>query len=267
MFRQLARSVRVAGHILTGLLICMLWLAPLAALQRNGSRNHRARIISSWMRKLLAMLSARVVLYGQPAPGPVLLVANHVSWLDIPCVLGSVEAIFVAKDDVARWPVIGWLASAVGTIYLERGFGTTEALARMVAALRDGERVMIFPEGTSTDGATVRMFHARLYQAAIETGAPVQAVAIRYPAPPDRPSKVPFVGDDSFIDHLWRLLKEPVIEAELRFLPPCQSVSQTRRALASLTQQQIANVLRRPSTSATTTTSDFRDEVITRRLA
>ena len=175
MIRQFARSVRVAGHILAGLVIAMLWLAPLAALQRTGSRYHRARIVRSWMRRLLAMLSARVLLHGQPVPGPALLVANHVSWLDIPCVLGSVEAIFVAKDDVARWPVIGRLASTAGTIFLQRGFGTTEALARMVAALRDGERVMIFPEGTSTDGTIVRTFHARLYQAAIETGAPVQA--------------------------------------------------------------------------------------------
>lgn len=242
--RRFVRGLRVAWHILRGLVIVILWFAPLVRFFPQRSRAHRARVIQAWMQRLLRLLATRVRVTGNIAAGPALLVANHISWLDIPCVLGHTQARFVAKGEVARWPLIGRLSSAAGTLYLERGAGADIARARMVAALHAGERVMIFPEGTSTDGAAVRPFHARLFQAAIEAGVPVQAVAIRYPVATGRRSRVPFVGEDTFAGHLWRLLAEPAIEAELHFLAPVGAAGQSRRALATRTHAQISTLLK-----------------------
>jgi 1-acyl-sn-glycerol-3-phosphate acyltransferase len=108
-------------------------------------------------------------------------VANHVSWLDIPCLLALIDATFVAKDEVARWPLVGDLAVQVDTIFFPRGEGQAQAAAeRMMWHLVRRRSVMFFPEGTTTDGTTVRHFHSRLFQAATRTGTSVQPIAIRY---------------------------------------------------------------------------------------
>lgn len=237
--RRIARGLRVVGHITLGLLLCALWLAPAARLHPTTD-HRRTQIVRWWMRRLVSILAVRVVIHGAPSPGPLLFVANHISWLDIPCLLSTVDALFVAKREVARWPIIGRLATCAGTIFLERGLGADTATADMTTALVRGQSVVIFPEGTSTDGTGVRPFHARLYQAAISATVPVQAVAIRYPHAADSQARVPFVGDDAFVPHLWRLLGEPCIDAEIRFLPLRPSHGAERRALADATRHLIA---------------------------
>jgi len=176
-------------------------------------------------------------------PAPALVVANHISWLDIPCLFACTDGVFVAKRDVARWPLIGALAAAVGTLFLARGQESSTAAERMTWLLAAGERVVIFPEGTSTDGAGVSIFHARLFQAAIRAGSAVQAVAIHYPHAHGLHPLVPFVGNDEFIHHLWRLLGEETIEAQIRFCAPLPAAGQERRVLAAQSRRQICNAL------------------------
>jgi 1-acyl-sn-glycerol-3-phosphate acyltransferase len=215
-------------------------LGLLAAIASRHERTERTRWVRWWMRRLLRGLGVQVHEHGLPHGAPTLLVANHVSWLDIPCLLARADGVFVAKAEVADWPLIGRLATGVGTLFLERGCGAAATVAQMSAVLAAGENVAIFPEGTSTDGRAVRAFHARLFQAALTAAAPVQAVAIRYPHPPGgaHPT-VPFIGDDSFVPHLWRLLGEELIDVELAFLPPMPATGCGRRMLAERSRKQI----------------------------
>jgi 1-acyl-sn-glycerol-3-phosphate acyltransferase len=232
LWRRGARAVRVITHLLTGSLICALWLAPAARWWPIQARDQRFRIVRWWMRKLLAILRVQVNITGVPESAPALLVANHISWLDIPCLLGSTGATFVSKREVADWPLIGSLAGCSGTIFLERGHGAAAAIARMFDVLTARQCVVVFPEGTSTDGSRVLPFHPRLFEAAIAAAAPVQAVAIRYPRPMIDAPRIEFVGDDAFVPHLWQLLAAREIVAELIFFPARASGHRSRRELA-----------------------------------
>lgn len=243
--RRLARGAAVTMHLALAAVLVGLWLLPLRCLlNRRLATQHRQRLVRRWTRGLLHILGVRLKTSGQAIRAPALVVANHISWLDIPCLLAAQDVRFVAKTDVARWPLIGWLAGGIGTLFLARGSGAGLVADGMTFALVAGERVAIFPEGTSSDGRCVLPFHARLYQAAIRATVPVQAVAIRYPLAPDSTNPlVPFVGHDHFIRHLWRLLGEREIVAQLDFCPPLASKDVTRRQLAEQSRDQIAAVL------------------------
>jgi 1-acyl-sn-glycerol-3-phosphate acyltransferase len=211
-----------------------------------------ARTMAHWSRLLCRILNVRIVRQGAPPPGTGLLVANHISWLDIFCIAAVCPSFFLAKQEVAQWPVFGWLTRRAGTAFIQRGAdkGAREAAEQLTWRLRQGDRMVLFPEGTSTPGRSVKRFHARLFQAAIHARCPVQAVALRYPAR-DEPgginALVPFVGDDDFVSHLWRLLGEPSIPVELYFAEPLTAEGQSRDTLARLTHRQITAVLESPA--------------------
>jgi len=241
-YHRLWRALRVVEHILFGLCLCAFWLAPAMYLRPLAALRWRARIVRWWMQRLLTILAVRVEWQGEVATAPALLVANHISWLDIPCLLGCTNAVFVSKQEVAEWPIIGLLARCSGTLFLERGHGARESTLHMVAALSGQQRIVIFPEGTSTDGRRVLPFHPRLFEAAIATGAPVQAVAIRYPCT-ENPHRVEFIDDDAFVPHLWQLLAAREIVAHLFFFPPHASNDRSRSELAKHTQAEIRSIV------------------------
>ena len=218
-FRRALRALWVAAHLLLGLLLCMSALAPLRRLDPARARSVRSRLVRWWMRRLISRINVRVCTDGAPTAGPALLVANHVSWLDIPCLLQGQDMRFVAKQELAHWPVVGALAACSGTIFIARGHGADQALHEMGAALDAGHQVLVFPEGTSTDGTDVKRFHARLFEAAIAARVPVQPIAICYPIEDRLHSLVPFVRDDRFVPHLWRILGERAITAVIHFGP------------------------------------------------
>jgi 1-acyl-sn-glycerol-3-phosphate acyltransferase len=241
--RRAGRAVIIAAHVAVALCLVGAWLLPLKRFATRRWPGQRNRLTRWWMRRLLVILGVRLETAGHAAPPPALIVANHISWLDIPCLLAVTDARFVAKTEVASWPLIGWLAASAGTLFLARG-AAGAAAERMIRALATGERVAVYPEGTSTDGGSMRPFHARLYQAAIRTGVPVQAVAIRYPRAGGAINPaVPFVDDDDFVGHLWRLLGEREIVAQLHFCPPLASGNVSRRVLAGTTRRQISVAL------------------------
>jgi 1-acyl-sn-glycerol-3-phosphate acyltransferase len=195
-----------------------------------------------------------VVVDGVARARPALFVANHISWLDIPVLRAVLDCAFVSKQEVRTWPVVGGLAAHAGTVFLERG--TPAALARaadqMTWSLRQGRSVVIFPEGTTTDGRSVQRFHARLYQAAILACATVQAVALRYPDGVDgreSHAAAPFVGDMDLARHLWRLAGEDRLVARLHFCAPVAAAG-PRRALAEHTRGLILHALA-PARAAT----------------
>lgn len=197
------------------------------------------------MARLTLVLHARITIVGRPACEPVLFAANHISWLDIPCLLSAVQAVFVSKQEVAQWPVIGRLTTCAGTILIERGKGSGSATLEISSHLSRNESVVIFPEGTSTDGSDVRVFHPRLFAAAISTGATIQPIAIRYPGNSRIRSIVPFIGEDAFVPHLWRILGQDQIPVELHFLSQVSGAQLSRREMANQAHLSIRDRLTR----------------------
>lgn len=235
------RSVRLpllALHIMAGVLIAaMLGPGP----QR---RYVSTRPLAWWSRGLCRILGIQLRTQGTAHPGVALFVANHISWLDIFCIAAVCPTHFLSKQEVAGWPLFGWLCRRAGTAFIRRGGdnGAGAAMEQLVWRLRNDERVLIFPEGTSTTGETVRHFHPRLFQAAILARCPVQAIALRYPlAGGGINPVVPFVGNDELLPHLWRLLGEPGIRAELHFGQLHLSPHSSRDALARQAWQEISD--------------------------
>ena len=172
------RFARLVAHLLYGCAIEAL-VFPFV------NRARQLRIIKRWSRQLLDILHVRVHVAGAlpAAHTPTIIVANHVSWLDIWILLAVCPLRLVAKSDIRRWPLIGWLAARAGTIFIERGkrHDTARINRAIVQTLTSGERVGIFPEGTTTDGTEIKPFHASLFQPALGAGARVVTAAIRYP--------------------------------------------------------------------------------------
>lgn len=234
--RRSMRMPLLALHILAGVLIA-------AALGPGRQRRYvSTRPLTWWSQGLCRILGVRLQTRGMLHPGPALFVANHISWLDIFCIAAVCPTHFLAKQEVACWPLFGWLSQRAGTAFIRRGGenGAGAAIEQLVWRLRQGERVLVFPEGTSTTGQAVRRFFPRLFQAAILTHCPVQAIALRYPHPEGVHPFVPFVGDDALLPHLWRLLGESGIVAELHFAPVYTAPHPSRDALARLTQAEIS---------------------------
>ncbi|MBY0453790.1 MAG: 1-acyl-sn-glycerol-3-phosphate acyltransferase [Burkholderiaceae bacterium] len=221
------RLLRVAAHIGTGLAIVLLRFARLSPDQR-GLR------VQAWSMALLGHFGVSLQVRGQPPiSGPVLLVANHLSWLDIPVLHAARHCRFVSKADVKGWPLIGLLATAAGTLYIERSTrrDALRVVHQMADALRAGEVLAVFPEGTTGDGRTLLPFHANLLQAALSAQAPVQPVGLRFVdqatgAACYAPS---YTGDETLLGSVWRTLCAPPIVALLHYGPPEQPQGQNRR--------------------------------------
>ncbi len=243
--RRLVRAAFLLVHLAGGVLTVYPVFSLLALARTDSHGRRRAAIVRAWIRTLLRILNVKLNVRGNIQTGAVLYCANHVSWLDIPCLRAVVDASFVAKSEVRRWPLVGGLAARAGTLFLKRGNhdATSEIAERMTWLLAANKPVIVFPEGTSTDGSAVLRFHARLYQAASRIDGYAQAVAIRYPWETGINPAVPFVGEDNLAGHLWRLLEEESIEAELHFCAPLTTAGRERRALAETTRGQILAVL------------------------
>ena len=196
------------------------------------------------MRRLCNIVGMRITVHGERPGHGVLLVANHVSWLDIPAVMSVLDVDFVSKHEVRRWPVVGTMAERAGTLFILRGGREAAATTAdsMAARLRQPYNVIVFPEGTTTDGTGVRRFHARLYQAAVQANVPVQALAIRYPGQLGPGGIAPFVDDQSLFNHLWRLMGEKRLTTELHFCRPLAPTGE-RRVLAERTREHVCRAL------------------------
>lgn len=178
------------------------------------------------------------------APLPAgLVVANHVSWLDIFVINALAPTGFVAKDDVAHWPLIGWLCANTETIFLERGSRAAAQRTRetMIARLQAGAHVAVFPEGTTTAGDRVLPFHAALFQSAIDARVPVVPLALRYADRHGNHSRAAaYDGDVTLWESLRAIARADSLGADLRLLAPLDSVAADRRQLAVRCRHAIA---------------------------
>lgn len=193
--------------------------------------------VQQWAARMLAVMGVRLAVQGTPpAAGPALVVCNHLSWLDIVAVHAARHVRFVSKAGVHHWPVVGTLAVGAGTLFIERESrrDALRVVHHMAEALRNGDIVAVFPEGTTSDGRGVLPFHANLLQAAIVSCAPVLPAALRFAdAATGETSPAPlYVGDDSLIGSLWRTLTAPPLLAVVRFGEPQSPEGRDRRAWA-----------------------------------
>ncbi|HUW36083.1 MAG TPA: lysophospholipid acyltransferase family protein [Rhodocyclaceae bacterium] len=213
---------------------------PLVAHERRQALRRR------WSYQLLDIVNVRLEPRGQSPTGGSMLVANHISWLDIYAISAIQPAAFVSKSELRGWPLIGWLAARTDTIFLQRG---SRSHARVVneeigRVLRSGGNVAVFPEGTTTDGTQLLHFHAALLQPAISAGRPVQPLALAYRDRDGQPSSAAaYAGETTMWQSLLRLAREPGMVLIIEFLPALATESGDRRAIAALSRTAIAERL------------------------
>lgn len=236
------RLLRLGLHILRGVLTAFLVLPWRSA-------GLRMALTREWSRSLLALLGVRLEVRGSPpeiTSRNLLLVSNHVSWLDI-YLLNAVRPLrFVSKAEVRSWPVVGWLAVFTGTLFLERGKrrDTARVNDAVSSALASGDCVAFFPEGTTTDGSHLKPFLSSLLQAAINAQSELRPVALRYVLPDgSADTAAAYYGEMSMIDSLRNILARKAIRAELIFLEPIPSSGKHRRELAQQAEAAISSAL------------------------
>jgi 1-acyl-sn-glycerol-3-phosphate acyltransferase len=243
--RRLVRFIRLILKLVSGVLT-VVFLFPLY------SRERRWRAIQRWSAGVCRIVGLELKVIGSPpAPGrPVLVVANHMSWLDINVIHSAWRVRFVAKSEVRQWPVIGWLAARSGTLFIDRR--RRRHAASINRAIHDafaaGDAVAVFPEGTTSDGTELLRFHASLLQPAVDEGALVVPVALRYVNDHGGIDTTPsYVGDRTLMDSMTAVVSAPSLRAQLQFLAPIDAAGRSRRELAQLSHQAISEALNLPA--------------------
>ena len=237
----LFRAARLALHICNGLIqaVAYPWF-PLKI---------RRLILQNWSADLLHIFNVRIDIADNDALHTLrhgLIVTNHISWLDVFVLNAVVPMRFVAKSEVRRWPVIGWLCARAQTLFIERGKARSAARinVHLVELLQRGECLAIFPEGTTTDGSAVAHFHSSLLQPAIDAGAQVHPVAIRYEDNCGMHSTAAaYIDDISFGTSMWRILSTPQLHVLLLATPPLDAQAMERRSLTRISHERISSAL------------------------
>lgn len=233
------RLLKALVHLGLGVWTCLRHFPRLDAQGRREA-------VRRWCARLMAHLGVRVVTHGAPLQAPVLLVSNHVSWLDIMAIDAVYPARFVSKAEVRRWPVVGWLVAQAGTLFIERS-RRRDAL-RMVhevsLALSAGDIVAVFPEGTTSCGRGLKPFHANMLQAAIGAGVAVQPVALRYRDAREAVSQAAaYVDDMTLLRSLWQIVRARELTVHVDWLEPLDPQAMSRRDLTDRARDQIAQRL------------------------
>jgi 1-acyl-sn-glycerol-3-phosphate acyltransferase len=231
---------RITGHVLSG-----YWQLKTAF--RKMDEPTQCRAIEQWAQQALGIMGVTLRTKGLPASGPVIRVANHISWLDILVMHAASHCRFVAKADISRWPLIGAMTTAAHSLYITRESSrdAMRVVHRMADALRQGDILAVFPEGTTGDGSALLPFHGNLLQAAITLDAPIQPVALKFvDAMTGQRSFAPcYIGDDTLVGSLWRTLKASHIEAVVQYGELQHCAGMTRREWAADLRQKVNELL------------------------
>ena len=205
------------------------------------------RLKQRWSRRILDILNIRMEIVAEaPAPTGCLIVANHISWLDIFAINAFRPAAFISKSEVRHWPFIGWLSARNDTIFLHRGSrGHAREINELIdARLNKGQDIALFPEGMTTDGSHLRPFHAALLQPAVETAKPLLPLALSYHDPDGEPSLAPaYAGDTTLIQCFSAILACRSLTVRITATPLIESTGKNRRELAQLARTAIARPL------------------------
>lgn len=246
MLKSLRFYARVARLLaVIGLGLCLAaWVVVLERLGRREMMATRQRLTRWFLARLSGALPFRVRVSGELPQAPMLWVCNHISWTDIPLLGALAPLSFLSKSEVRAWPVAGWLAHKAGTLFIRRGSGDSGLVGQQLARhLGEGRNLLIFPEGTTTDGSLLKTFHSRLLTSAVETGVAVQPVAIRYRRDGQRDEIAPFIGEDDLLSHLVRLLRSEPADVEIQLLTPISSQGLSRTALSQQAKGAVQRAL------------------------
>lgn len=234
--RALVRLLLAVLHALHGALICAL-LFPRMDTQQRMQR------VGWWSARMLRVLGIRLEASGTVHTGPLLIVANHVSWLDILAINAVQPARFVSKSDVRDWPFLGWLVACGGTLFIERERkrDALRVVHQIAEALGQRQVIAVFPEGTTSDGRSVLPFHANLLQAAIATEAPVQPIVLRYRDDLSAVSAAAaYIGDTSLLQSMWWIAGARGLVVRVQVQPAQGTRHLDRRALGEHLRECIA---------------------------
>jgi 1-acyl-sn-glycerol-3-phosphate acyltransferase len=231
------------------LILCIVFgLFIVTLLFRNTMPTHGlgSRLAQRWHRAVIAVLGLELTISGNRESANVLFIPNHITWLDIPVLGALIPTHFLSKVEVKNWPVIGYLATRAGTLYLERGYHQATDMANhaMQLALEKKHNVVLFAEGTTTEGAP-RKFHGRLMQSAIDANSLVQPVAIFYPDDIGQGinRKILYVDEMHFLQSAFTILGLKKITVQVHFLEPIAAAGKTRNELARYCYDRVLEVI------------------------
>ena len=232
------KSFFLIFHLLLAILKCAIF--PLLSITM------RKKMVQSWCVRLLRILKVKVMIHGDPAvlfgTKPYLLVANHISWLDIHIINSIRPVIFVAKADVSKWPIFGYLANMLGTIFLKRE--KLSDIKRVIQVMKEKlthqEIVAIFPEGTSTDGRSVLPFKSNLFEAAHQAEVDVLPITIQYTENNQYSNRAAFIGEMELMDSIKNILKSDNLVVHIHISDKL-SGHLTRQEMAFQAHQQVAS--------------------------
>ena len=232
-------------NVFVGLSVVSFFLLPFFGRFSIAGESLNHWIVGVWSRLMVRNFGLRMKRFGTPLPGPVLFVANHVSWLDITVLHSQRWMGFVAKAEIERWPVIGMIARRGGTIYHQRGDNASlhGVMHQMLTRLQEGLAIGVFPEGKTLPGREIGVFHARIFQPAVLAGTPAQPVAIKYGNKGNAQAIMAFAPKENFFSNLLRVLGEPSRTCEVHFLEPVAPNEDGRRKMADTCRQRIIDVM------------------------
>jgi 1-acyl-sn-glycerol-3-phosphate acyltransferase len=236
----------MAGHMLAGAAILRV-VFPRATTAR------RRALVGWFSAKLLRIVGVATRVEGEP-PGEheagAMIASNHVSWLDIFVVSSVRPTRFIAKSEIRDWPLVGWIVERAGTIFIrrERRRDTARISDLVRAALADGDRVGLFPEGMCTEGDELLKFHSSLFEPAVVNRAHVHPCAIRYQHADGTPCRaMAYVGELSFMQSLGLVIRQRGVTAHLAFAPPVPTANRGRRDVAADARAAVSTLLGFPS--------------------
>lgn len=238
--RIIYRSTLLFGLVIIGF-ACALFYQ-----KQPMPRHSLSAKTASWLhKKLTQVVGVPIKVFGTPNTRPTLYIANHISWFDIHAIGSIIPVHFLAKAEIGKMPLMGWMASRAGTLYISRGGknASTEAIHTMATCLKQNQNIILFAEGTTTDG-NIKRFHSRLIQSAIDAECDIQPIAIRYPhvTETNHPA-APFIGDMSMGESVINILRTNTLHAEIHFLDIISSEGKTRDELAREAERQVRGVV------------------------
>ena len=237
---------RVFGLLLALFLLLPFVILVIAITQKTKKRKLNKWVINNWSKTLCFVCGIKLKIEGKIQENPVFIVANHVSWLDIPVIHSAKLVGFVAKDEISKWPILGWIVKSGETLFIARGKHESrkKVLDRIKDRLKQHRSIAVFPEGKVTDGSHVGRFHRQLMHAAVETATPIQAIAIKYyNKDGDRNKHVCFIDEENFLSNVFRILSLPISTAELTFCKTIETEGKSAREVAIKTHQQVLQAL------------------------
>jgi 1-acyl-sn-glycerol-3-phosphate acyltransferase len=239
------RTIRVVYRFTIFVVAALACLADFVRIRLLGdlSTVERAAWLRYWCSLGLRVIGTSVHVQGEP-PASGLIVSNHLSYLDILVYSSVAGCTFVSKREVRSWPLVGWIATLAGTIYIDRRRpGDTHRVSNaMAAALASHHALVLFPEGTSSDGSSVLRFHSSLFEAAVATTTPITCAHLYYDASEGSAANdVCYWGKMSFATHILRLFAIPHIHAYIHFAPTAQ-VFDDRKMAAAATHAEVVSL-------------------------